>query len=263
MIIRGHDPKRMKLMHSPHFAYGASNECEREVEPKPTEVVESSSNPPAQSKIPLPTPAITPPKTPRSFVVSSTFLSQRRLSRRVEQLFPTAELIERDFGPEPTNTRQASGSMPMYRTDIPSEADIILSPSTGLIWTTLQKIKQRPLPGQQNGSQNSVRERIQRIHVRYEQLIVLVSEATESDSRDLDESDCTALTELMGFAASLGENAVVEIRYIPWGDEELAKWIVGYMIRYAIPEDLDVKLLQEETSVSKSNMRRPMVGGLC
>lgn len=245
MTIRGHDTKRMKLMRSPHFA------CEIEEQPEPTQAVESTVNPPTQPKKPLPTPDITLPTKRRPFVVSSTFLSQRRLFRRVEQLFPTAELIERDFGPEPRSHRISSTSI--QRTDIPSEADIILSPVMGLIWTTLQKIKQRPLPGQPSSSQNSVRERIQRIHLRYEHLIVLVSEAAaevDTESNELDGGDCTALTELMGFAAGVGEDAVVEIRYIPGGEEELARWIVACMIQYAVPEEQSVKLLQEETNVS-------------
>lgn len=250
MHLRGHDTKRMKLMRSEHFACRASNERKIEEEPKPTHAVEPTFNPPVRPKRVLPAPTITPPSTQRPFVVSSAFLSQRRLSRRVEQLFPTAELIERDFGPEPTSARKPSASM--YRSDIPSEADIILSPGTGLIWTTLQRIKQRPLPGQPSTSQNSVRERIQRIHLRYERLVVLISEAAEADTEpnELDEGDCTALTELMGFAASLGEDAVVEIRYIPGGEDELAHWIVACMIQHAVPEEQNVKLLQEETGVS-------------
>jgi len=138
------------------------------------------------------------------------------------------------------------------------EADIILSPATGILCTTLQKIKQRALPGQVGHA--GVRERIQTIAARYERLIVYVSEGKStntgpvSDLHALDDRDCEALVSLTGFAATL--NADVQITYVAGGEEELARWIVAATVRFGVnaagtdgtPEG--VKLLQDETLVS-------------
>lgn len=70
---------------------------------------------------------------PSSIIVSSSLLQRRTFLKQVEHFHPKAELIYRDY----TLPHSAS-----------AEADIILSPSTGLFLTTLQQIKQVPLPGQ-------------------------------------------------------------------------------------------------------------------
>ena len=202
------------------------------------------------SLIPVPNlPALT---TPTSFIINSEVLNQRHLFRRLEQLSPSANFIERDFTVQVPNSQSGN------------EADIILSPSTGLIWTTLQKIKQRPLPGQI--SRHAVKDRIQAVASRYERLIVLVSEGSvaaptprisglrvstldpgviaEHSIHQLDERDALAFADLAAFAASLEDEVVVS--YIPGGQETLARWIVGLMARFAAPQER-CQLLRDET----------------
>ena len=263
MMTRGHESKRMKLMHSPHFASElpivAAVSRKNADTAKP---VNSLKCPPTQSITPLPLPSFEIPATQRSFVVSSAFLEQRFLIRRIEQLFPTAELIERDFGSQAGLARPTSrvpSNPAIARSNTPSdEADIILSPSVGLMITTLQKIKQRPLPG--TAAQSAIKERIARIYQGYERLMVLVSESSSWSNLEstFDTGDCDALTSLMGFATSLSDGReVVEIRYVGGGDEELVKWMVGMMIRYGTATDNSSNMIilqQVETPVRTTSL---------
>ncbi|OCK81517.1 hypothetical protein K432DRAFT_295295 [Lepidopterella palustris CBS 459.81] len=177
--------------------------------------------------------------SPCSFIVSSTLLMQRRLARSIQRAYPDAEMIERDFSLSHSPSQ---------------EADILLSPSTGLILTTLQKIKQRALPGQPERS--PIKERIYSLSERYERLILFVSEGLGPESeRDghqhsLDERDSEALAELESFANSM--DAEVIVSYFPGGEQAFARWIVCAMERWGVQsessaESGEVKLLQEET----------------
>ncbi|KAF2816200.1 uncharacterized protein BDZ99DRAFT_542497 [Mytilinidion resinicola] len=175
---------------------------------------------------------------PCSFIISAALLTQRYLTRAIQKVYPEVELIERDF--EAPNSPA-------------KEADLILSASTGLVLTTLQQIKQRALPGQPDHS--SIRAEVLALSGRYEQLVVFVSEGLSAErERDglenpLDDYDTKALTELKDFCSSM--EAAVSIKYVPGGEEALARWIVWAMQRWGISTIPDrpneMKLLQEET----------------
>ncbi|KAI9683062.1 MAG: hypothetical protein M1822_006257 [Bathelium mastoideum] len=199
---------------------------------------------------PVPIPCVPLPTTPVSFIINSQVLHQRHLFRRLEQLFPSANFIERDL---------AAQTLDAHTND---DTDIILSPSTGLLWTTLQKIKQRPLPGHA-AAHHTVKARIRVSAARYERLIVLVSDgAVASNTKPssglqrpvgvahqnaqattimthalspLDERDALAFTELVAFAACLGDDDEVLVSYVPGGEDALAHWIVSLMARLALP----------------------------
>lgn len=251
--VRGETKKKPKLMDSPYFPAPCSSQPVRPIATV-TEAPKQIKDVPLPARVdkkPLPVPEPSVPNTPRPFIVSSTILAQRRIIRRLQHLYPTAEFIERDFAshnsaPEPH--RAISNT-------IGAEADIIVSPSTGLIWTTLQMIKQRSLPGQADRS--PIRERIARVNQKYERLVVLVSEGRENDPKSeaavatvssahsgLDVKDCEALTELTGFCASLEGELVV--LYTGGGEKELAKYIAGVTIKYSVKES-GARLLQDET----------------
>jgi hypothetical protein len=125
-----------------------------------------------------------------------------------------------------------------------SEADFIISPSTGIILTTLQKIKQKPLPGQKTKS--AFKECIEKVSARYERLVVLVSEACADESTNgLDGSDTLALAEATGFCSSL--NASVILQFVGGGEETLANWLVAIMVQYGSQGESSVPLIEEET----------------
>jgi len=203
---------------------------------------------------PMPSPVVTVPTSTISFVASASFLSNRKLARQIQRLFPCAEFIERDFNlyldPQPRPASKPN-TCSETQTTMADEADISLSPSTGLIWTTLQKIKQRSLPGQVTRS--AVQERISGAAPRYERLLVLVSEdcqtgdsleAVADGTSRVDSRDCEVLIELTKFCLTL--QSEIHVTFIAGGEDDLANWIVAMMVKYAVT-DPDIKLIQDET----------------
>ncbi|RMZ72579.1 nucleoporin nup49 [Pyrenophora seminiperda CCB06] len=189
--------------------------------------------------MPLTLPCIPNNLAPCSFVISSTFLQQRSLLKRIEQLYPVAELVYRDY------TLPHSPS---------KEAEIILSPSTGLIFTTLQKIKQRALPGQPDRSK--VKEHVLDLQSRYERLVVVVSEGLSHEMEELgssrpdDARDQDALKAFDAFATQVEGDVLVQ--YVRGGEKALANAIVIEMVKYGLPYgsvDIgDIKPVSPETS---------------
>ncbi|KAI4671307.1 uncharacterized protein J4E88_009341 [Alternaria novae-zelandiae] len=189
---------------------------------------------------PLPMlPTVPDNMAPCSFVISSTFLQQRGMLKLIESIYPSAEMVYRDY----TLPHSAA-----------KEAEIILSPSTGLIFTTLQQVKQRALPGQPERS--PVKERMLKLQLRYERLVVLVSEGLSREMEELgssrpdDPRDSEALKAFDLFASKLeGE---VLVRYVRGGEQALARATVVEMANYGLPygsADIgDIKPVAQETS---------------
>lgn len=205
-----------------------------------------------QSTLPVPRPKITIPNKQCYYVASTGFLSNRRLAHQIKDLYPSAEMIERDFTIYALHSPHAEKNVHTARTgpEAPlDEADLILSPSTGLIITSLQKIKQQSLPGQATCS--PIRERIQRTAARYERLIVLVSinSASSTDGASirshLEESDCEAIVSLTAFLNHLQGLSENDLILVDGGTTVLATWIVSLMVRYS--SEVAITLLQDET----------------
>ena len=199
----------------------------------------------AQRTLSFQAPRLSISPSPQLFIVSASFLGNRGLSRQVQSLYPSAEFIERDFTLHVNPQTVNAGTMA-------DEADMLLSPSTGLIWTTLQKIKQRSLPGQE--AKSAVQERILRTSPRYEKLVVLISQDQSNCSSSdiastgiqcLDDNDCTALAEFTAFCTTLPDE--VQTIFVAGGEEDLAKWVVATMVKHSVPTDQGIKLLQDET----------------
>ena len=247
-------PRLLKAEH--HFPMSSSTSFD-----PPKRTSETDITAPVSKSQLLPSLDIQPPTIPTPFVISATLLSIRPLFRRIEQLFPSAVFIERDFTlhlPPPQRPLSKSNSNPQLHPPSPKgttapplttstiadEADLLLSPSTGLICTTLQKIKQRSLPGQV--SRSAIRERVLRTSPRYERVLVLVSENCHDGASQLDNGDSTALIEFTAFCSNLKESEV-HVTLLAGGEEDLAKWIVAMMIKYGVAEHEEVKLIQDET----------------
>ena len=178
---------------------------------------------------------------PCSFIISAAFLQQRSLMKQIEQLYEHAEIVYRDYDRPHSPAK---------------EADMVLSPSTGLILTTLQQIKQQPLPGQPDRS--PVKERMNALQFRYERLLVIISEGlsmemeSHGSSRPDDARDKEALARFNNFAEQLEGEVVV--KYIPGGERGLVRSIIVEMANYGLPhgsKDIgDIKLMAAETTVS-------------
>jgi hypothetical protein len=171
----------------------------------------------------------------------------RGLFSHLEELYPTAEIIERDFDRWNTITWDHHSVLrsPVV-SSLAAEADIIISPATGIIVTTLLKVIQKPLPSQEG--QSAIRERVSGVALRYERLIVLVSEGNMVDEtvRDLTPSEMTLYAEFVGFAAALETR--VEVFYVGGGEVTLATWLVSFAARYGLEAaETQEHLIQDET----------------
>ncbi|KAE8448671.1 hypothetical protein EG329_009097 [Mollisiaceae sp. DMI_Dod_QoI] len=198
---------------------------------------------PVAKASPLPAPPLSAASPMASIVVSSTLLKQRTLIKHIERILPALIIVERDFTAHNTTTwLPGSVTRSPVRSPLDSEADIIASPSTGIVITTLQKIKQKPLPGQK--AKPAIRDHLEKISGRYEKLIVLVSEGRGDESTiGLDESDCLAYSEFVGFAA--GFETSITVILVAGGEETLSKWLASTIVRYCVGGE--TTLLAEET----------------
>ena len=254
MAVRKGEVKRPRMLESTYDPMEPEKRGENNIQKEPactTPEIASHKIPGSVSNL---VPKLSAP--PRAFVVSATFISHLKLLRRVQQLYPTAELIERDFSlhlnPSQPFTRNKEPVTSHLDTTMADEADIIISPGIGLIYTTLQQIKQRSLPGLM--ARSPVRDRIRRTAPRYERLLVLVSGQSTIDQRAgveelpkgaMNAHDCEAIIGLIGFCGGLHEKT--QMIFVGGGEEELAQWIVNLMVKYSVTSS-EVKLLQDETS---------------
>ena len=169
----------------------------------------------------------------------------RPVVKVIMSAYPTAQLIERDFLKH-NESLWMKGSVKRSPVVSPlaSEADIILSPSVGLIIATLAKIKQKPLPGQK--TKVKIIEKIEGVAQRYARVIVLVSEGTIDDrSKPLNGQDAMAYAEFAGFCGT--QEAIVIPVYVPGGPNALGTWIASAMVQNGIHDGSQASLMEDET----------------
>lgn len=191
----------------------------------------------------LPAPPTSAQACPTSIIVASALLKHRTLIKHLENLLPSLTLIERDFTAH-NSTAWMLGTVTRSPIISPlaSEADMIISASTGIIITTLQRIKQKLLPGQKG--KTAIRDRVQKVSLRYEKLVVFVSEGNSDEhSSGMGDAEALAFNEFMGFA--LGLDASIMVHFVGGGEETLAKWLANTIVRNRVSADLD--LLPDET----------------
>lgn len=185
--------------------------------------------------------------TEQHFIVcANTLNTNKALFRVIERLWPLATFIEREWV-RPGNQKM---SQPGVQDPAPDEGDIIASPSTAIILTTLARARQKPLPGQES-SFCGVKDRIAVVASRFERIVVLVHEASTASGdmhHILDERDSVTMAELNAYTTNV--NAEVQILYVPGNETALGKWTVAILNRYATrfrgPET-NPPLLQEQT----------------
>jgi hypothetical protein len=235
-----HAPKRLKLKHSPFF----KSTTENPIRPTktPSEAAPRIGTPRIVPEMPCP--QIKLPDTPLRLIASVSV--PRGVLRRLDSLLPGAQLIDRDY-----NAHNSSIWLPgsVCRSEITSaladEADLIVSPSTGILLTTIIKLRQKPLPGTKGNS--AIYSRIKKVSVRYERLIILVSEGitNEMETVDMTPTAAEAFAIFLGFVASLETQGLVF--YIAGGEDNLAKWAACMTCRYAADAVTQQYLLQRES----------------
>lgn len=254
-----HTAKRQKQAKSSFFPIAAKPVAQVDVAIPPKKAVATAQPEAATARemelekepaTPAPCPVLQP-ASERTKIIKALTLN-RNVFSFLEKLYPDAEIIERDFDRWNTLTwDRNSVSRSPVASPLAAEADVIVSPATGIVVTTLLKAMQKPLPGHKG--QPAVRERIRSVAARYERLVVLVSEANhlviageEDTARELTPSECAGYADFAGFVAGLDANA--QAYYVGGGDATLAKWLVSFAVRYA-PEAAEVQdiLIQDET----------------
>lgn len=152
---------------------------ERPVPQHPANEATKAPEPPPLLAAPtIPTPTINSPPYDLPIILSSTLMTDHKLLRHLERHLPTLQILER-----------------IYTTATSREADIIISPSAGLHFTTLQKLKQKPLPGQPpSKTTNTIHSLLPSLSQRYTTLHLLIT--PPHDSYSLDASDTSALNAL-------------------------------------------------------------------
>ena len=235
--------KKLKLTDSSYFTNNSMNPADipatTSFSSQQAMQVPFRKSPVATIPLPAPTPVIL--STAAKVVISTDLLRNRALVKLIERESPGIILVERDFtAHNSTIWIPNSVTRSPIASSLASEADIIISATAGIILTSLQKIKQKPLPGQKTKA--AIRERIEKVCVRYEKLIVLVSEGSTTEiTQGMDANDCEALGEFIGFASGLDCTVIVQI--IGGSQETLAKWIASTIAHNHTPCDL----LDDET----------------
>ncbi|AEO66379.1 uncharacterized protein THITE_2077924 [Thermothielavioides terrestris NRRL 8126] len=228
-------PKKQKLTHSPFF--GRAGTTPATAQQRADEAAKLM--PPPPKPIPALAPDVIPPRIPPRIVVFSTV--SKPLTQALEKLLPDLELI-----PRAHDRHRPPGWRPGMRSPNLDEADIVVSPATGILLTTMVQLRQRPVPGCQPGNiaaaptttpmttMSSFCQVVANVSARHERLVVLVSEGNKHSetASPLSQSDARALAEFQGFAAGL-RTADVQVVYVAGGVETLAKWVAATICRHA------------------------------
>ncbi|KAJ4421179.1 hypothetical protein N0V85_000271 [Neurospora sp. IMI 360204] len=219
-------PKKAKLSHSRFFSRPALPQPEVAAVPntKPTQ----PEIQPVPVAIPALSPDIVPPKTPPRIIVSAAVSTI--VTSHLEKLLPSIDLIVRDY-----ERLRPENVVPGSKQPNCDEADFILSPATGIMVTTMVKLRQKPLPaapGQQQ--QPTFRNVVENVAKRHERLIVFISEGNKQSEtmNPLSRSDAKALAEFQCFAGGLQAQTDVMVFYVGGGTETLAKWVAAMVCNY-------------------------------
>lgn len=184
-------------------------------------------------------------ESPLSIIVSSTMMGNRLLIRRLREQMPKCEFLER--APIDDLSIMEKGSVTQH---FCPDAHFIISPGTGIVITSLQKMRQRPLPGQSRFSGGL--QWLAEVAVHYEHLIVLISEVQPVDRHTLNEDDCETMADIVAFATTIATD--IESYYVP-GDDNALSQVVSELIARHCHSHQDSKLLHEET-VWENSLRR-------
>lgn len=217
---------------------------------------EASKNNLAPNPTPEPRVVVSLPKVDRHHI-SGTIITSSTLDRRIAaSLFGQCKNLREILRESITSPTSTTSAVPE------TEAHITLSPSTGLMLTTLPKLKQKPLPGHEKQFQSFL-SKVTMISHRYERLIILISEGREdslakskasseqaessttaTDISPLLPHDTSALNSFISQTTTTIPNCEIQSIYILGGSSSLLHWIMANLHQYA-PANIN---LQDEES---------------
>ena len=179
-----------------------------------------------ESRPPLPEPPLNLPEGPFTFISS---LSAIQLTRDILKLWPSAHFIDRDYTCHDTVVWAGSGSTDQQTVVSPLsyEADIIVSPLTGIIATNVISIMQRAPAGSK--LLTPIFERVRRVAPMYDRLVLLVSEGNDGAS-SIGTRELAAYTDLVAWATALPWT--VTVSFVGGGKEALARWAAAVMCQH-------------------------------
>ncbi|KAM7198426.1 hypothetical protein V8F20_006187 [Naviculisporaceae sp. PSN 640] len=248
-----HNPKKPKV-NSRFFGSSQQTEPDEDEETRLSQQKKQEEDARAMPPPPKPilalAPNITlPSSSPRVIIATSV---SGLLVMELRSLIPGLGIVLRDY-----DKRRPRDWYPGLRSPNLDEADITLSPATGILLTTMVKLRQKSLPemaraqGQASNSGGNFRHVVENVATRYERLMVFVSEGNRHSETitPLLGSDANALAEFQGFTAGLSSSCDISVVYLGGGSETLAKWIAATICQYAdeTAELADQPLLEEET----------------
>lgn len=276
METRGIAPRRRVNAESPYFATKNQQPIDDRTErQKPMiaipdqhtepviqrEEVTIISNTPASQHIPqYPKNSQEPPLL---FLSTSLLKSHLRLTRTLENTKdPPPTLIYRDYD--------------RINHDLEHEADIIISPSTGIILTTSQATTQLYLPGHKPAHphldgikdiNSPLRERIMLLAPRYERLYVLISHSGGTAKKQItaDKRTLESMTSLTAFCNSVSvHSTIIPLIIVPSAPETIAQWILGLAYRHSfrLPETSvprSIGFMPINPSINKSSIDPTMI----
>ncbi|KAK0663028.1 hypothetical protein QBC41DRAFT_26882 [Cercophora samala] len=189
---------------------------------------------PALPEIPAAAPDIVPPEQRLRIVVS--YMAVGPMVGFLTKLLPGIEFVRRDY-----KLHRPATWFPGLRSPNLDDADLTISPATGVMLLTMVKLRQKPMPGQPEKTVN-YRNVVQNAALRYERLVVFVSEGNKFNETmtPLSQSDAKALAEFQGFVGGL--DTEVRVLYVGGGTETLAKWVAKAICDHA-SEQADVRTL--------------------
>jgi hypothetical protein len=170
------------------------------------------------------------PSTPHRVVVSTSL--SRAFVLFLRGFLPGVVLIDRDLSSEGPQSQS-------------TDADIIPSPTTGIILTTMLRVRQAPIPGSKGLSQ--LRERIMRVALMYERLVVLVSEnnPTSEAANVMSDSDASAYRDFACFAQAVRGARVVPMQ-VGGGPKTHASWAASTICQFAAETEVQQWLHLDE-----------------
>lgn len=198
----------------------------------------------------LPIPDSSPPST-RTLVLSCSLLrSHRALVRDLEALVPPATLVFRDYGkpipswparmtqssPSTISPGSANGQSDGAINSGNNEADIVLSPTVGILLANSQETTQLYLPGHQHSPtslgvkcDSPLRERISKACVRYEKIYLLICHPslTNGNKFAMDSKTANSIRSLQSFCRALSPHCQITFLLVPTSASSLMQWITS------------------------------------
>ncbi|KAF4778196.1 hypothetical protein HER10_EVM0001141 [Colletotrichum scovillei] len=219
----------------------------------PAPVVGLVSSKPNTHKAPIdaPVPTIEHTNNPSRIIISTAV--PRGIISALQAKLPGVDLVDRDFSRH-NRLVWSPGSVKTVEKPSPLayEADIIPSPTTGIIITTILKVRQKPLPGSHT-QLSQLRDRVTRVAPLYEHLSILVSEDNPIAEHigPLSAADAASYASFVAFACSISNSSgcTIDVVYVAGGQKTLAHWTCALVSTHLKKASHDVQqvIMSEET----------------